>query len=184
MPTLRSMLEEAMEQKAQLQAEKEDCTRLRQGLALTWVPDAAVHKCLNCEVAFSIRKWKNHCRCSAISRPFLPASACLLLRVVHGRDVAGIAAVSFAGTAPAASWRFGASARRCSSRCSCFVSRAQNCVDDFDGFVGARHAFFVRELGYNYEVPVSGTQLRALLMRALTAELQVCDHCHNLLSNK
>ena len=106
---LRSMLEEAMEQKSQLQAEKEDCTRLRQGLALTWVPDAAVHKCLNCEVAFSIRKWKNHCRCSAIRRPFLPASACLLLRVVHGRHVAGIAAVSFAGTAPAASWRFGAS---------------------------------------------------------------------------
>jgi hypothetical protein len=81
-PTLRSMLEEAMEQKAQLQAEKEDCTRLRQGLALTWVPDAAVHKCLNCEVAFSIRKWKNHCRCSAIGRPFLLPSACLLLRFV------------------------------------------------------------------------------------------------------
>ena len=129
-PMLRSMLEEAMEQKSQLQAEKEDCTRLRQGLALTWVPDAAVHKCLNCEVAFSIRKWKNHCRCSAFSRPFLPASACLLLRFVHAGDVAGIAAVSFAGTAPAASWKFGASARRCSSRCSCFVSRAQNLVHD------------------------------------------------------
>ncbi len=61
-PMLRSMLEEAMEQKAQLQAEKEDCTRLRQGMALTWVPDAAVHKCLNCEVVFGVRKWKNHCR--------------------------------------------------------------------------------------------------------------------------
>jgi hypothetical protein len=68
-PMLRSMLEEAMEQKAQLQAEKEDCTRLRQGMALTWVPDAAVHKCLNCEVVFGLRKWKNHCRCySAPSR--------------------------------------------------------------------------------------------------------------------
>ena len=64
-PHLRAMLEEAMEQKAQLQAEKEDCTRLRQGLALTWVPDAAVHKCLNCEVAFGLRKWKNHCRCGS-----------------------------------------------------------------------------------------------------------------------
>ena len=61
-PMLRSMLEEAMEHKAQMQAEKEDCTRLRQGMALTWVPDAAVHKCLNCEVAFGVRKWKNHCR--------------------------------------------------------------------------------------------------------------------------
>ncbi len=66
MPVLRAMLEEAMEQKAQLQAEKEDCTRLRQGLALTWVPDAAVHKCLNCEVAFGLRKWKNHCRCALL----------------------------------------------------------------------------------------------------------------------
>jgi hypothetical protein len=68
-PMLRSMLEEAMEHKAQLQAEKEDCTRLRKGMALTWVPDAAVHKCLNCEVAFGLRKWKNHCRCCSASCP-------------------------------------------------------------------------------------------------------------------
>ena len=80
-PHLRAMLEEAMEQKAQLQAEKEDCTRLRQGLALTWVPDAAVHKCLNCEVAFGLRKWKNHCRC-VLPPPRLPQAARVAAAVV------------------------------------------------------------------------------------------------------
>jgi hypothetical protein len=40
----------------------------------------------------------------ASQRMFAPA-----FRRVHAGDVAGIAAVSFAGTAPAASWRFGAS---------------------------------------------------------------------------
>ncbi len=127
-PMLRTMLEEAMEQKSQLQAEKEDCTRLRQGLALTWVPDAVVHRCLNCEVEFSIRKWKNHCRCCTHRCLLLRARSCLLLLVVHGGNAAGIAVVSFAGTALVARWRFGASARRCSipTRCSlCFVSLAK-----------------------------------------------------------
>lgn len=109
-PMLRSMLEEAMEQKAQLQAEKEDCTRLRQGLALTWVPDSAVHKCLNCEVVFGLRKWKNHCRyCSVPGCCALFGTTCYCEFICCSfRCLAGTAAVSSAGTVQAASSSFGA----------------------------------------------------------------------------
>ncbi len=57
-PELRKLLEQYVDEKKSLQDRLDDVLSIQKGFKLSWVPDAAVSKCLNCEADFGMLKWK------------------------------------------------------------------------------------------------------------------------------